>query len=1310
MSFNVTKKHIEEWYEENRWWADDLNTEEKIRLCKLFYIYQVVHQQRNPEIEIQSDEVRFSLSKKLADELNIKKYKDLTSAVMTPLPHPSTAKILQPFYSKYEDIERLVKDETVDILQVNSIDLNDIQNAQYKININEIYEETHLNFSQKYYDIDDNETLNEYLADNDDENPLNAPPFLPTIRKQLSILYGFCLIKIAYSIDLNPNAVTLPFITYLKSMYPEQQYNIDNINSTIELPNNLKQDRNELIRQVVYNNLFRYFTEKQQIEIPCLVRIYYEIVHNAECLYYGNISKAYHPFFVANMENRKIDINGKYDNKYPSNYRTVYYYWAKIIDKKNFQTNIEDFRLQFLNKSRTTSSFEEFLDNYYFSYTTLSTKNSNIRKIVIKIETQPSLSLLKKKDFVDELSERYLTKGFFNNASASQLSHFYDYLESDIYYKTKFIHNDEKGSDREGVFLDKNKITNQIDLNKITFNIFEKYLTGITNVDQIFDKNNIVNNKIIMTKIVQQISNWSKMNSHQGMDGGIPSRSDDDDDGGMINDGMIPARPPDSIQQSIMNVLHKHSQNVADHLEIRDYYIRFHNDTLVENRIDARTAAWDTPGTITRERMNSINIAFIDFVRETRPFNLSLETVESHTILDTDIYNEDVVKDVLLASGLILTGLKLPVVNGILINGLYRNTIIEEPDENPKSINISTTNMIRNLSSTYSYTETFGRNFMLDPIPQQPVRNTVIAPINIVNVPCGAQENCFYRHKDPWIDTDYRLFEKIILHKAYKIRRERNQRTFMTNIFEYAPGKNFLIVVLILVISYLVWNFNSPVIKNQEIMRLDNYTNVTVLNGKSLVELHHLRNDISRQKDGSELIKKFVKKVVNCHKLIAIYDLNLLEVSYAYWLIKNHTLNIKSFSPEDIEISRKILGENQLFNPDGSLKQFAPLLTLEDIDECFRGVESSYSKLTDKFVDNRVKIGNFNFTIEHFKILGEGTFTDLNSKKTRLQIKSRKVFNIVQSGSEIETTKKISGECNVGTFTETISSNITEECKSGTFTELTKKMTDEYNDKLTKNSKALVTMTNTTGMMPYKDYFENFLKLSGKKEEETFWYTPIMNLINYYLNPKKTYHTLRFDSSSINFQNWKKMYNDGFTDNTDQVITYQMFFELFKYINSTQFNDEKILNAIQTSINSREPLTLGDTFSKRGLVLDTVYEKGLVLKEKVSDYFKADKDEDEDEEYLTPLAKKFIKRWDNNEDNSTSTSTIEEISDGRRRNGKKSLKKYYDGSKKNHKKSLHKKRKSRHSSPKKDGKKSKKHRSQKKEEEKKKDKKKSRKN
>ena len=1290
MSFNVTKKHIEEWYEENRWWADDLNTEEKIRLCKLFYIYQVVHQQQNPEIEIQSEDARFKLSKKLADKLNIKEYKNLTSVAIRPgPPDPSTAKILQPFHSKYQDIERLVKDITVNILQINPVELNTIRNAQYVAHIDEIFDIIHTKLKEKYYDIADmfgNYTFTDVL-----------------IKKHLSILYGFCFIKIANSLDLNPDPLTLPFITYLRQTYKQYFNNLHNILSIIELPNNLKQDRNQLIKQVVYNNLFSYFTEKQQIEIPCLVRIYYEIVHNAECLYYGNISQAYHQFFVANMENRKTDTYGKIEKKYLFLYRTSNY-WGKIIDKKNFQTNIEEFNLQFLNKSLTTSSFEEFLNAYYFSYTTLSTKIPAIRKIVIKIETKPSLSLVKKKeDFEKELSETFLTQGRFYN-DFSQLSYFYDYLKSDIYYKTKFTYNDEKNSSREGVFLDKNKITTQIDSNPISFDIFEKYLRGITNVDEIFDKNNINNNKNIMTKIVKQISNWSKMNSHQGMDGGIPSRSDDDD--GMINDGMMTARPPNSLQQSIMNVLHKHSQNVADHLEMRDYYIRFYNDPDVENTIDVKTRAWDTPGLITQERMVTINIVFIEFVQNTRPYNLSLETVQSHNIQETDIYNEEAVKDVLLATGLILTGLNLEVVNGIIINGLDRTIIIEEPDVSPKSITVSTANMFRNLSSTYSYKETFGRDFMLLPVPQQPVNNLVNnQPINIVNVPCGEQTNCFYRNKRLLNDNDYRLFEKIILHKAYEIRQQRNQRTHMTKIFEYATGKNFLIVVLLIVIGYLLFHLSSPVIKKQEIIRLENYTNVTTLNTMSLVELHHLQNNISREKYGSELMKTFVKQNTECHKLIDIYKNNLIEVSYAYWLIKNYASNKLSFSPEDIEKSRKILGENLLFNPDGSLKEFAPVLTLKDIDRCFQGVEKTYSKLTDKFTDNRVKLGNFNFTIEHFKILGEGTFQDLDSKKTRVKIISRNVFDKVQSGSDTETTKKITGECNVGTFTETISSDVTEECKAGTFTELTNNMTTEYNDRLTQNSKAIVTLTNTTNMMPYKDYFENFLKLSGKKEEETFWYTPIKNLINYYLYPKKTYHKFRFDS--INFQNWKKMLNDGFTDDTDQVITYQMFFELFKYINSTQFNDEKILNAIKESINLRNSTMI----EKGGVVLTEIYEKGAVvlketrekgLTEAIMKYYYPEKS-DEDEEYLTLVAKEAIKRWDEKEENSASTSTVEELSDGgcgRRhksshRKSKKSIKKYNDGLKRSHKKSSHKKR-SRHSSQKKDGKKSKKHREEKK--------------
>lgn len=1282
MSFNVTKKHIEEWYKENQWWADDLNVEEKIHLCKLFYIYQVVHQQRNPEIEIQSENARFKLSKKLAKLLNIKKYKELTSVDMTTPPVPSTEKILQPFYSKYQDIVSLVKDETVTILTIDPTALNTIRNAQYQEHIDEIFEKIHSKFERKYY--------------NDDDYLLYPSFFTGQQKKHLSILYGYCLVKIAERYESITTPCNIPFMTtYLMTNYRGFRCNMTDINSLIFFPSKQKIDRNELIEQMVYHNMFRYYIGKGQNEIPCLLKIYYEIVHNAECLYYGNISSANHSFFVANRNNRKIT------NPYPS-YRISSFenYWSKIRDKKFFYTNIEDF-----NKSLTIrGTFEDFLKEYYFTYTTTD------KEIVIKIETRPSSSeevIMKKEKFIEQLTP-FRDRSLFDN----QLSYFYEYLKSDIDYKTKFTYNDQKGTIFEGVFLDKNESTSQIEGQQITFDIFEKYLKGEKNI------------ATIMKQMVKKIKNWSKMNDrHNGMDGRDFNRSYD----GMMNDGMKRTAEQimehdNKIKQSIMNVLYKFQRNLVDNRNIqsinnRDYFINYCDAAIKKFTPEERTRKWDN-AEITSEQLNTINMEFITF-KENRLDYLSKQTIDRHNINNTDIYEEDAVKDILLATGLILpSGLNQPStlekVNGIVINTLPRN-ISKKVEKNIITVEVSCSSLLKLLNSTYNYRQIFNSTDIGLVVPNTETNTDIM--INDV-------ANKLY---ELWTDDDLKLFEKIILYKATLIRQEKNKKTWLSTLFSYVPsGEKFLIFVLLAVLAYVI--LNAQQVKKQEIMRLENYTNVTALNTMSLVDLNYLQKDISRHKYGSELIKTFVKKAVECHKLIAIYDYNLLEVSYAYWLIKNYALNKLSFSPEDIDVARKILGENLLFNPDGSLKEFEPILTLKDINRCFQGVETSYSKLTDKFPDDKVKLGNFNFTIEHFKILGIGTFQDLNSKKTRLGIKSRNIFDILQSGSDIETTKKITGECNVGTFTDTISSDITEECKSGTFTELTKNMATEYNDRLTKNSKAIITLTSTTNMMPYKDYFENFLKLSGKKEEETFWYTPIMNLINYYLHPKKTYHKFRFDS--INFKNWQKMYNDGFTDDTDQLITYQMFFELFKYINNTQFNDEKILQAIKESIHSRNStiiekagVVLTDFYEKGGVVLKETHEKGLT--EAIIKYVYPEKP-DEDEAYLTPVAEEAIKTWDEKEEHSTSTftstststSTVEEVPDGgrgrrhkssrhksSRHKSKKSIKKYHGRSKKSHKKSFHKK-KSRTSFQKKDVKNSKKHNSQK---EKKTNKKKSRK-
>ena len=1275
MSFNVTKKHIDDWYEENRWWADDLNVEEKIRLCKVFYIYQVVHQQRNPEIEIQTEDTRFNLSKKLAKLLNINQHKELTSAVMPTPPHPSTAKILQPFYSKYQDIERLVKDETVNILKVDSSVLNNIQNDQYKKNINEIYAEIHKKFEGQYYKDDKKyaQTITFTGLSTREEQ----------VKKQLSMLYGYCLAKIAQSEGVT-TPCNIPFMIDLITRYGGtcEMITVDKI----KFPSVQKTEKNKLIKQMVYHNMFWYYIEKNDYQIPCLVKIYYDIVHNAECLYYGNISSAKHPFFVANRNNREIDIDRKITNPY----RTISYissasnYWDKIKNKKDFVINIQEFN----KKLVINNTFEDFLEKYYFTYTTTN------NKIVIKYETHPSSSLMKLSEFVKNLTP-IRNRSLFDN----QLSYFYKYLKSDIDYKTKFTYNDEKGTIREGVFLDKNEITSEIDGQPITFDIFEKYLKG---------ENNIAT---IKEEMVKKIKNWSNMNdSHKGMDGGDDfNRSDD----GMMNDGMM--NPAEitlhnaKITQSIINVLHQFQQNLNDNKHIqtinnRDFFIKYCQDPIYkDNSIEEKTRMWDTQGSITQDRLQTINSQFIIFKRDWLDF-LSKQPIRPHTVNISDTYDEDAVKDVLLATGLILPPITLEKVSGIVINTLPR-TILQTINNIIITVDVSCpSSLLDYFKPTCNYQEIYNVTDITTSVPN--LSNTEQKDIIIRDLTDKSYEL--------WKPDDFTLFEKIILYKATWIRQERNKKTWLTTLFRCVPsGKDLFIIVLIVVIAYILFFSNTQQVKKQEIMRLENFTNVTTLNTMSLVDLHHLQKDISRENYGSELIKTFVKKVVECHKLIAIYDHNLLEVSYAYWLLKNHASNKLSFSLEDIEVARKILGENQLFNPDGSLKEFAPILTLQDIDRCIQGAEMSYSKLTDKFPDKRVKLGNFDFTLEHFKILGEGTFQDLDSKETRLKIKSRNIFDILQSGSDIETTKKITEECKLSTFTETLSSSdITEECKAGTFTETTKKMTDEYNDKLKKNSLALVTLTNNTDMMPYNDYFKNFLKLSGKKEEENSWYTQILNFINYYLRPNKTYHKVRFDSSSINYQHWKKMYNEGFTDDNDQIITYQMFFELFKYINSTQVNDDKILKAIQTSIQTSINLRNSSMIEKGTVELTKI---GEGLKETIMTYYYPKSDEVYKDEYLTPVAIKAIENWDKNEDNSTSTSTststVEEVPDGGRgrrhksihhhHKSKKSIKKYHDGSKKGHKRSSSHKKNSRH----KDGKKSKKH----KKEEKKKDKKKSRK-
>ena len=71
-TFRVTTDHIDEWYKENRWWVDELNEYQLLRLCGIFYIYQKLEQDRDPSLVIQDTGERERLTEYLKLQTKIK--------------------------------------------------------------------------------------------------------------------------------------------------------------------------------------------------------------------------------------------------------------------------------------------------------------------------------------------------------------------------------------------------------------------------------------------------------------------------------------------------------------------------------------------------------------------------------------------------------------------------------------------------------------------------------------------------------------------------------------------------------------------------------------------------------------------------------------------------------------------------------------------------------------------------------------------------------------------------------------------------------------------------------------------------------------------------------------------------------------------------------------------------------------------------------------------------------------------------------------------------------------------------------------
>ena len=67
--YTTTEKHIEDWFEENQWWVEDLSDDNKIKLAQLFYIYQVYESLRNISMIPQDEEQRKKFAFCLLDKM-----------------------------------------------------------------------------------------------------------------------------------------------------------------------------------------------------------------------------------------------------------------------------------------------------------------------------------------------------------------------------------------------------------------------------------------------------------------------------------------------------------------------------------------------------------------------------------------------------------------------------------------------------------------------------------------------------------------------------------------------------------------------------------------------------------------------------------------------------------------------------------------------------------------------------------------------------------------------------------------------------------------------------------------------------------------------------------------------------------------------------------------------------------------------------------------------------------------------------------------------------------------------------------------
>jgi hypothetical protein len=71
-TFSVTPEHIDEWYAENQWWVDDLDFNDLVYLCGIFYTYQLIEEKKDPKLKIQDPTERQKFVERLKSKFTFR--------------------------------------------------------------------------------------------------------------------------------------------------------------------------------------------------------------------------------------------------------------------------------------------------------------------------------------------------------------------------------------------------------------------------------------------------------------------------------------------------------------------------------------------------------------------------------------------------------------------------------------------------------------------------------------------------------------------------------------------------------------------------------------------------------------------------------------------------------------------------------------------------------------------------------------------------------------------------------------------------------------------------------------------------------------------------------------------------------------------------------------------------------------------------------------------------------------------------------------------------------------------------------------